>query len=309
MATRPLVSVIMNCLNGAQYLVEAIDSVFTQEFEDWEIVFFDNVSSDASAGIAKSYGSRVKYFRASSRLALGAARDAAFARAKGKYLAFLDCDDLWLPEKLGRQIAAFEGRPSRRIGLCYTDAMRIGAAGHDLVPYSRERRLFEGDAFVPLIRDCFIGMSSCMVDRQAAVDCGGFNEAYQYVEDWDLWLKIARHYDVALVPDKLTKIRIHATNETRNLAAHDEEKLTLFNGLQVASRDEERVRRGKVREETIRSNINQLIASQQTNTGATVTRAMRTAYYCLASPIISWQLMSKYLNPDMIRIYRSKFTA
>ena len=95
----PAVSVIMNCLNAEPYLREAIDSVVAQTYPDWEIIFWDNASRDASGAIAKSYGERVRYFRGETTVPLGEARNLAIAEAKGRYLAILDCDDVWLPEK------------------------------------------------------------------------------------------------------------------------------------------------------------------------------------------------------------------
>ena len=91
----PLVSVIMNCYNSDRYLREAIDSVFAQSYQNWEIIFFDNASTDQSAEIAKSYGPKLRYFRGESTVLLGAARNRAFEKAAGQYFAFLDCDDIW----------------------------------------------------------------------------------------------------------------------------------------------------------------------------------------------------------------------
>ena len=89
----PLVSVVINCLNGARYLREAIDSVFSQTYDNWEIVFWDNHSCDESGVIAKSYGDRVRYHRSESTTGLGLARNRALNACRGKYIAFLDVDD------------------------------------------------------------------------------------------------------------------------------------------------------------------------------------------------------------------------
>ena len=107
-ATVPKVTVIMNCYNSAEHLREAMDSVFRQTWGDWEIVFWDNCSTDDSAAVARSYGPRVRYFLAEKNVPLGAARNLAIAKAEGELLAFLDCDDEWLPTKLEKQVAAAE---------------------------------------------------------------------------------------------------------------------------------------------------------------------------------------------------------
>ena len=99
-----LVSVIMNCYNGEKYLREAIDSVYSQTYKDWEIIFWDNASTDRSAEIAKSYNSKLKYFRGEKTIPLGAARNKALEKCSGDYVAFLDCDDLWMEDRLKKQM-------------------------------------------------------------------------------------------------------------------------------------------------------------------------------------------------------------
>ena len=112
METAPLVSIVVNCYNGEQFLKEAINSIYTQTYSNWEIIFWDNVSTDDSATIAQSYDKRLKYHLAHQTTPLGKARALAAGKARGKYLAFLDCDDLWLDSKLENQIEIFLRRPS-----------------------------------------------------------------------------------------------------------------------------------------------------------------------------------------------------
>ena len=107
----PKVSVIMNCLNGKRYLRKAIDSVFAQTFDDWEIIFWDNASTDESGEIAKSYRGRLRYFRSERTYSLGKARNLAFAQARGDLIAILDVDDVWLPNKLEKQVDLFNRNP------------------------------------------------------------------------------------------------------------------------------------------------------------------------------------------------------
>ena len=115
---KPLVSVIINCFNGEKYLREALDSVITQTYKNWEIIFWDNQSTDKSAEIFKSYkDSRLKYYCASSHAAiLYEARNYALKKANGDFIAFLDVDDWWLPNKLEKQIPLFDDPD---VGLVY----------------------------------------------------------------------------------------------------------------------------------------------------------------------------------------------
>lgn len=107
----PKISIIMNCYNSEAYLKEAIDSVYAQTYNDWEIIFWDNQSTDSSAAIAKSYDDRLRYFCGDEFLPLSAARNKALEKVQGEYIAFLDADDEWLPEKLEQQIRIFEQQP------------------------------------------------------------------------------------------------------------------------------------------------------------------------------------------------------
>ena len=102
----PLISVIINCYNGEQYLKEAVRSVINQTFKKWEIIFWDNKSEDGSKEIIKSFkDKRIKYFYSKKHHKLYKARNLAIKKSKGKYICFLDVDDTWLKNKLKIQIS------------------------------------------------------------------------------------------------------------------------------------------------------------------------------------------------------------
>jgi len=123
---KPMVSIIVNCYNGSTTLKRALDSIFAQSYKDWEIIFWDNNSIDASAEIAISYGKKIKYYKSEKTTILGAARGMALEKCSGKYVAFLDCDDIWYPSKLELQIAKIEG--SNYI-VCYAGVKEITSDG------------------------------------------------------------------------------------------------------------------------------------------------------------------------------------
>ena len=102
--TKPLVSIIVNCYNGEKYLQDAINSIYAQSYQNWEIIFWDNNSNDNSAEIALSCDKKLRYYKSQSTTTLGKARAQAVSKAKGEYLAFLDCDDLWHTKKIEKQI-------------------------------------------------------------------------------------------------------------------------------------------------------------------------------------------------------------
>ena len=105
----PLVSILMNCYNGENYLQEAINSVLDQSYQNWELFFWDNRSTDRSADIFKEYKDlRLKYYLAPEHTDLGCGRAKAFQYLTGEFIAVLDTDDVWLPKKLEKQIPLFD---------------------------------------------------------------------------------------------------------------------------------------------------------------------------------------------------------
>ena len=120
---QPLISVIMNCYNSDKYLKEAIDSVIAQTYANWEIIFWDNQSTDQSAEIVKLYDDeRIKYFYAEQHTTLGEGRNKALEKVTGEFISFLDCDDLYLPQKLEKTLEYFK---DDNIGLVYTNGYTL----------------------------------------------------------------------------------------------------------------------------------------------------------------------------------------
>jgi len=208
----PLVSVIINCLNGERYLREAMDSVFAQTFQDWEIVFWDNASTDSSADIAQSYGDRVRYFKSETTSSLGKARNLAISRAQGEYVALLDCDDLWLPLKLEKQLRLLKKYPG--LALCYTNSMFFNSRG-DLYDHFSQVKPKRGMVFGYLLEGNFIS-SETMVFRRELLNTLDyiFDEALTMVMDYDLTLRLAYRYPIDYVEEALSKWRMHEGSES-----------------------------------------------------------------------------------------------
>ncbi|MBO4300013.1 MAG: glycosyltransferase [Desulfovibrio sp.] len=221
---KPAVSVIMNCLNSARHLRAAMDSLMSQTFTDFEVVFWDNGSTDQSPSIAQNYDARVRYFREENTVPLGQARNLALAQAQGRYLAFLDCDDLWLPHKLERQTALMEANP--KVGLVCTDTEIFD--GKRVL-----RRLFaqnppvRGMAFAELMERQWISMSSAMLRREAltalsaegiapgqGLNGGWFDQSLNVCEEADVFYRVAHDWELDHVDAPLTRWRVHGENTT-----------------------------------------------------------------------------------------------
>ena len=206
----PLVSVIMNVRNGAPTLREAINSVLAQSFADWELIVWDDRSSDDSAAIVSSYSDpRIRYFLSPEGTPLGKARSDAIARANGEWLAFLDQDDVWLPHKLRRQMELAE----EGVGLIYGRTIRFYPGGRERdYDHAHEYALLpEGDIFHQLFtKSCFIAMSSAVFRHSAIESAGGIPEAVRIVPDYYLYVAVAQKYSARAVQKPVCRYRMHA---------------------------------------------------------------------------------------------------
>ena len=207
-----MVSIIMNCYNGERYLKEAIDSVYAQTYKNWEIIFWDNDSTDKSSKIAKEYDSKLRYFKSNNTTILGEARVKAVKKAKGKYLAFLDVDDLWLADKLEKQVNLFTQDQSR-VGIVYgrTEVFYENHLKKNFV-IRKGLALPEGDIFSELVKEDFIVFSSAMVDKEKFYLQGGFPSSFVNSTDYWIFLYLAREYQCLAVQDVCCRYRIHQSN-------------------------------------------------------------------------------------------------
>ena len=210
---KPLVSVIINCFNGEKYLREALDSVITQTYKNWEIIFWDNQSTDKSAEIFKSYkDSRLKYYCASSHAnILYEARNYALQKANGDFIAFLDVDDWWLPNKLEKQIPLFDDSD---VGVVYGNEWRLFEKKNKKVIY-RKKILPTGMILDELLCDYVIG-SPTYVIRKKSLDSleYHFNKHFHIIGDFDLNTRLAAKWKINCVQDPVAVARIHGQNES-----------------------------------------------------------------------------------------------
>lgn len=203
----------MNCLNCSKYLHKAIDSVYAQTYKDWEIIFWDNASTDNSPEIATSYDEKLRYFKGDKTEPLGKARNLAIEKSRGKFIAFLDCDDIWLPLKIEKQMKLFDKNP--KLGLVYSDCLFVYPEGKNVLA----RKFFNyhrGHAFKEMLSNNFIVLSTTIVRKNVLNEFGGF-PLYNIAEEFALFLKIAKRYQIDFVNEPLTQFLYHESNASRNL--------------------------------------------------------------------------------------------
>jgi glycosyltransferase involved in cell wall biosynthesis len=213
----PLISVIIPTYNRWPLIAEAIDSVLVQAFRDFELIVVDDGSTDGTAKRLVKFDSRLRLFKTTNR-GVAAARNFGVGHAAGRYVAFLDSDDLWLPRKLEIQLALLDRHPE--IQICQTEEIWI-RKGVKVNPKAIHRKP-SGDIFVRSLDLCLISPSAVMMTRELFQRVGGFDESFPVCEDYDLWLRIASECSVPLIPEALVVKRGgHADQLSRSVWGMD----------------------------------------------------------------------------------------
>lgn len=212
----PAASIIMNCRNGEEYLREALDSVYAQSYKNWEIIFWDNASSDDSAAIAQSYDVRLRYFKNAQTLTLGEARNLAMTKARGRYVAFLDCDDKWLPYTLERQTSLLDGRSD--VDFVYGNYFRMFMPQIDNLVLGLRGRQPEGEVFGHFLCNYPVGLQTVMLRMDAVKRLNsGFDEHLELAEEYDFFMRILFKSKALYIDEPLAIYRVHQNMSSRKL--------------------------------------------------------------------------------------------
>lgn len=223
----PKVSVVINCYNSENYLLECLNSVLNQTYIHFEIIFWDNKSTDRSADIVKSINdSRIVYCMAEKHTSLGEARNLAVNLASNPWVAFIDCDDVWTENKLEDQIKSLKN--SKNVGFVYSKAFLISDVNFNLNMKKYYENLLSNivphastNLFKRLVFSNFIIFSSVLINKKAFIECGGIDYNLQQNEDLDILLKISFSYDAICCSGSNVGYRIHDNNNSnKNLELH-----------------------------------------------------------------------------------------
>ena len=215
MLDQPLVSIIVNCYNGEKYLSKALDSIISQTYKNWEVVFWDNRSNDKSADIFNRYknnDNRLKYYLAPKHSAiLYEARNYALKETKGDLVAFLDVDDWWLPTKLEEQIPMFQ---DNQVGLVYGNSYIFFEKKNKKKIY-RKNKLPTGNILNELLKDYCIASPTYIVRKKALKDMShNFNNSYHIIGDFDLNTRLASKWKIECIQSPVAYVRVHGQNES-----------------------------------------------------------------------------------------------
>lgn len=212
----PRVSVVMAAKNYARFLPEAVESVRAQTFADWELLIIDDGSSDNTPEVVRPFLSdpRVRYFRA-DRLGQSRAKNLGIGLSRGEFVAFLDADDAWEPTKFEKQLALFTNRPN--VGVVFCRRSMMDEKGTPLARPAGTVPPPRGEVLREMFVQNFVCFSSAIVRRAVFSRTGAFDPQWDLAIDFDLWLRVAKHYEFDYVDEELVRYRTGHGNLSKKL--------------------------------------------------------------------------------------------
>jgi glycosyltransferase involved in cell wall biosynthesis len=210
------VTVVLPVYNHERYLQEALDSIYSQDYSDYQIVAINDGSSDSSLRILHENHARIALIEAGHRGA-AAARNTAIRGADSEFVAFLDADDLWTPGRLRESVDMFQ---NGKVDLVASALTFIDANGKELPGIWACPPEAVNDYWGALLERNWIGTPSVTVRRKALDEVGCFDKAFTHAEDYDLWLRVGQEHAIDYIPTSLVRCRRHSSNTSLNIVAH-----------------------------------------------------------------------------------------
>ena len=206
--SNPLVSIIMNCHNGEKFLTESLKSVKNQTYKNWELIFYDNCSTDKSKNIIKNFSDkRVRYFKSQKILKLYHARNKAIEKSKGKYICFLDVDYTWAKNKLNYQINNIQKHNSQ---ILYSNYYINNEKKK--TKYLRSNYILpKGRITQNLLNDYCIGILTALINKEIFKK-NKFNKRFDIIGDFDFFIRLSMNYKIFAINKPLATYRYHSTN-------------------------------------------------------------------------------------------------
>jgi len=222
--SKPLVSIIINCYNGEDFLDECIQSVISQNYKNWEVIFWDNKSTDRSAEIFNSYrDTRLKYFCATEHTSLYKARNLAIEKSKGELIAFIDCDDLWESKKLNLQVPIFDNPD---VSLVYSNLWLLKKNLKNKKKFIRKKSP-SGYIYKKLLSEYNLGIITAVFRKKVLKNMKKiFDERFSIIGDFDFFLKLSKDHYFHYIDTPLAYYRIHEKNYS---ALYKEKEMEEFN--------------------------------------------------------------------------------
>ncbi len=209
----PLITVIVTTYNRRDLLGETIQSILNQTFTNFELIVVDNMSADGTSEYADSIqDERVSYYRSPNHGVIAVNRNYGIRLAKGEFLAFCDDDDLWLPHKLATQMAVLS--ENDQAVMCYGQAECF--IDDKVVKERMSNRVVKTHHYFNLLRGNYMANSSVIIKKSIFDQLGLLNESPDIREDYEMWLRVARNFQITSTEEILIKYRLHVNNVAGN---------------------------------------------------------------------------------------------
>lgn len=214
----PKVSVVIPSYNRAHLIGESIQSVLDQTYQDFELIVVDDGSSDNTEDVVRGFNdSRISYTYQDNK-GISAARNAGIRKARGRYFAFLDSDDFWFRELLDLEVPILEENPN--VGLVYAKAQAIDVDGELKGQISGALQKYPGQTLKSALYGNFVCIQTAIMRRECFDRVGLFDETLKARVDYDLWIRMAKHYHFAYLNKVLAHFRIHTGGYTHSKSEH-----------------------------------------------------------------------------------------
>ncbi len=218
----PTVSVIIHTYNNERFIAETVESVLNQTYKDYEIVVVDDGSVDGTRDALIPYMQKIMYHYKENG-GIASAKNAGINLSQAEFVAFLDHDDLWVPDKLQLQMECFRNKP--QVGLVYAKYTSF-RDGKDL--RTKPEKGYSGWIFKELLSKSFIQTSTVVVKRECLDAVGPYDESFSLGDEYDMFLRIARKFQCDFIDKGLTRYRVHDTNASNNDFLFDNENLGVY---------------------------------------------------------------------------------
>jgi len=213
----PIVSVIIPTYNRAYLIDKAINSVLSQTYRDYEIIVIDDASTDNTREVVESFtDSRINYIFHANNLGVSAARNTGIKASRGKYIALLDSDDEWLPEKLEKQVVILHNESSE-VGVVCSWQFNIKDNDEYICKGCLPKK--EGFIYEYLLSKNYLSVPTVLIRKECFEKVGLFDDLLNGQEDWDMWIRISKYYKFVLIKIPLVKRRLHPGQISNNLEA------------------------------------------------------------------------------------------
>jgi glycosyltransferase involved in cell wall biosynthesis len=210
----PLVSIVINCYNGEKYLRQSIESILDQSYQNLELIFWDNHSTDQSKNIIKSYDDkRIKYFFSQNHSTLYQARNLALKECKGDFISFLDVDDYYLKDRIVKQLLHFK---DQKVGVTYSNYYRY-YEDINKKKLLTNKMLPSGNLTKYILEESQISFMTVMIRKKSLESLQfNFDQKYSIIGDYDLLYRLSFNWDFYYIKEPLAVYRIHDDNFSKN---------------------------------------------------------------------------------------------